>query len=182
MNDLREASLSRAEGRRSWLRTLVVLVILLLLLLLGLALFWPVPGEEPDARQGFTRPPAKDGTVSIVDATTRIAHEVPLGRRAIPLAVSVTVDNAGQARPFDSNWIRLEIGQVTLLPLSESREGVSLVSWAPRKIDEGLSDTITVVFAVPVDSTEATVVVQTGEVRPEDARKRAVRIPEEVER
>lgn len=182
MNDAQEVSLSRVEGRRSWLRALFVLVILLLFLLLGLALFWPVPAEAPDVRQGFNRPPAGEGVVSIVDATTRIAHEVPLGRRAIPLAVSVTVDNAGQARTFDSNWIRLEIGQVTLLPISEGREGVSLVSWAPRKIDQGLSDTITVVFAVPAGSTEATVVLQTGEVRPEDASKMAVKISEEVER
>ncbi|MBS3974035.1 MAG: hypothetical protein KGZ89_04130 [Actinobacteria bacterium] len=182
MNDSREISLSGARNRHSWFRALAVVVILLLLLLFGLALFWPVPDEDLDVRQGFTRPPAEAGTVSIVDATTRIAHEVPLGRRAIPLAVSVAVDNAGQARAFDSNWIRLEINQVTLLPLSEGREGVSLVSWAPREIEEGLSEAITVVFAVPVDSTEATVVVQTGEVRPEDASRMAVKIPEEAER
>jgi len=182
MNDSQEAPLFRTEGRRSWLRTLLVLVILLLLLLFGVALFWPVPAERPDARQDLVRPPAGAGTVSIVDATTRIAHEVPLGRRALPLAVSVTVDNAGQTRAFDSSWIRLEIGQVTLLPLSEDREGVSLVSWAPREIEEGLSEPITVVFAVPVDSTEATVVVQTGEVRPEDASKMAIGIPEKAER
>jgi len=182
MSSSQKPSDQQAGRRRSWALKLVVLLVLLLALLVGLALFWPVPSTEQGVGQNSRRQLTGAGTLSIGDATTRVAHEVRLGERALPLAVTVTLDNAGPARTFDSHWLRVEVDETELLPLSESREGVGLVSNVPRKLEEGLSDPITVVFAVPSGSTEATVLLQAGEMRPEDASKFPVRIPQEADR
>ncbi|MBS3956681.1 MAG: hypothetical protein KGZ40_04020 [Clostridiales bacterium] len=176
MNEPRKRLGTNRRGTHPWLRTLLVLLVVLLVTSCGLALLWPVPVEMQADRRGEARPIAGTGTVSIVEAQVRIAEEVPLSSRALPLAVSVRLNNAGAVRAFDSNWVRIEIDGTTLLPLSEGRDGVSLVARVPSSLKEGVSEAITVVFAVPAGSTEATVVVQPGEVRQADASRVAVSI------
>jgi len=155
----------REEARTALRRRTLLAALLMLLLLFGCAIFWPVPESarqdgSDDARTGPGRV-----LTTITDATARPVDDVTVrGGKGYALLVEATLQNDGDARTFDQNWLGLEFDGIRVPPLSLAHEGVVRHARQPDELGKGETARVSAVFAAPFASVEATLVLLPGDV------------------
>lgn len=145
--------------------------ILLLLVLFLCVIMWPLPDEMLTDEAGAGDAHARTGSaVRIVGSEASTISDVNVGsRKGEALLVEAVILNDGPERAFDANWLALEISGVRVPPLAVTHEGVGPHTQVPVRLASKRRSSVAVVFVVPPGSTEATLVLQPGNVPPRQA-------------
>lgn len=147
------------DGRRRLIRVVIAIAILLLLSACCWTLMWPVPKDVLDG-ESFERGSVTVGGLRVSNLKASTLKEPVAPRKGAFALVSFDVVAASGDAPFDISFISLQLDSITLPPV----EGGDFRRWTevPSMLASGRSESVSVVFAVPEGSMDATLTVRTS--------------------
>gem|GEM_PF-6675263 len=168
--DVHDEEQATQEPKTSVSGRVAALVVLLILLLLGFGLFWPIPEEERivDDPEVPGRAYGRAGALELERVDIGVAEDVPVSDKGVAVVVSMAL-RSQETRVFDPGWARLQVHRTLLPPLSEPHEGISRWASYPATLEADRVGLVSLVFAVPRESRETTLVIQPGDLPPSEA-------------
>ncbi len=168
--DVHDEDRATEESKASISGRVAALVVLLILLLLGCGLFWPVPEAERivDEPAEPDRVHGRAGALELERVDVGLAEGVAVTNKGVAVVVNMDL-RSDETRIFEPGWARLQIHKTLLPPLSEPREGLSRWSSYPATLEADRAVSVSLVYAVPRESRETTLVIQPGDLPPLEA-------------